>query len=100
MSLASKSIRAVLADNVERLRKKRGWSQTTLGTKSGTSQRTVSNIETQANDPGSEQIEAIASAFGLPGYLLYIPDLPVEILDSTELPSVIERYVAFARGRS
>jgi len=99
MSLATKSMRAVLADNVLRLRKKRGWSQTVLGSKSGTSQRTVSNIENETNDPGSENVEQIAQAFGLPGYMLFIPGLPVDVLDSTELPSVIDRYIAFAKGR-
>lgn len=100
MSLASKSMRAILAENVLRLRKKRGWSQELLGKKSGTSQRTVSNIENESNDPGSEAVEAIAAAFGIPGYQLYIPEQPVEILDSTELSSVIDRYLSFAKNRT
>lgn len=99
MSLASKSIRAVVAHNVKVMRERRGWSQTVLGTKSGTSQRTVSNIETQANDPSSENVAAIAGAFGTLPYMLYMPNLTVELLDSTELPSVIDRYIAFAKAR-
>ena len=99
MSLASKSIRAVLAKNVEALRKKRGWTQTELGEKSGTSQRTVSNIENETNDPSSQKVAAIADAFGIPPYMLYLPDLTLDLLDSTELPSVIDRYIAHAKGR-
>jgi len=92
-----KAIRAVLAANLIALMAKRGWTQQQLEAKSGVSQRHISSLRREAADCTTEILDALGTAFGIPGWLLLVPGLPVEMLDSPEVPMLVERYV---RGAS
>lgn len=94
---AKKAIRAVLAANLIALMDRRGWTQKQLEAKSGISQRHISSLRRETADCTTEILDALGAAFGLPGWLLLVPGLTVEVLDSPELPLLIERYV---RGAS
>lgn len=100
MPTAQESIRGTVAKNLQALLDHRKWTQVQLAAKSGISQAHISNILRQVNDPSTEKIDAIAAAFGLPGWLLLVPGLPIEVLDSVELPHLVDRYRKFAAGRS
>jgi transcriptional regulator with XRE-family HTH domain len=100
MISAKKSMAAVFAANVKTLMERRKLNQVQLGAKAGVSQRHISNVLRQVHGPSTDIIEKIASAFGLPGWLLMIPNLPPELLDSTELLSVVERYSTLVSGRT
>lgn len=99
MPTAKESNRAIIAKNVLALMEKRKWTQKQLEAKSGVSQTHISNIRRQANDPSTAILDAIGAAFGIPGWLLLIPDLPIEVLDSPEIPHLVDRYRRFAAGR-
>jgi len=90
---AKKAIRAVLATNLIALMGKRGWTQQQLEAKSGVSQRHISSLRRETADCTTEVLDSLGSAFGIPGWLLLVPGLPVEVLDSPELPMLVERYV-------
>lgn len=99
MISAKKSMAAVFAANVKTLMERRKLNQVQLAAKAGVSQRHISNVLRQIHEPSTEIIEKLAAAFGLPGWLLMVPNLPPDLLDSTELLSVVERYAAHASGR-
>lgn len=100
MPTAKESIRATVAENVKALMEHRKWTQKQLEAKSGVSQTHISNILRQANDPSTSKLDAVGKAFGIPGWLLLIPDLPIEVLDSPEIPHLVDRYRRFATSRS
>jgi transcriptional regulator with XRE-family HTH domain len=94
------SVRAIIATNLKALMQKRDWTQIELGKNAGVSQRHVSNILNQETDCTSEVLNALAGAFDLPGWLLSIPNLPVELLDSNAIPQLVRRYIdAGSQGR-
>ena len=82
---AKKAIRAVLATNLIALMEKRGWTQQQLEAKSGVSQRHISSLRRETADCTTEVLDALGTAFGIPGWLLLVPDLPIEVLDSPTL---------------
>ncbi len=90
---AKDSIRDVLSENVQALMEQRGWKQTRVAKEGGLAQRTVSNVINKTNDPGTEVIEALGRAFGVPGWTLLIPKVPPQILDSQELPNLVSTYL-------
>lgn len=95
---AKKAIREVLAANLIALMERRGWTQTQLELKSGVSQRHISSLRRATADCTTEILDALGAAFGVPGWLLLVPGMPVEMLDSPEIPALIERYVRGAHG--
>lgn len=50
------------AENLYRLRQKRGWNQTTLGEKSGIGQNSVSRLEMGESKPRQKTLEKLAEA--------------------------------------
>lgn len=100
MPTAKESIRKTVAQNLKALLGHRKWTQLQLEAKSGVSQSHISNILRGENDASTAKLEAIAGAFGIPAWLLLVPELPIEVLDSPELPQLIDRYRRFAAGRS
>lgn len=92
-----KAIRAVLAANLIALMDKRGWTQKQLEAKSGVSQRHISSLRRGTADCTTEILDALGTAFGIEGWLLLVPGLPVEMLDSPEVPMLVQRYI---RGAS
>ncbi|WP_256807645.1 helix-turn-helix domain-containing protein [Bradyrhizobium sp. Bra64] len=58
-------IAKLLARNVLRLRKDRGWSQDELAARLGIEQMAVSLIENARSNPTLETLEAIAACFGV-----------------------------------
>lgn len=100
MGTKRSNIRAVIAINLKALMDKREWTQKMLEKEAGVSQRHISSILRQQTDCTSEILASVAGAFGLPGWLLSIPDLPVEILDSKSIPLLVRRYIdAGSEGR-
>ena len=85
--------RATLKANLIALKDRRGWTQTVLEDKSGVSQRHVSSLLNAQVDPSIEILERLGVAFGIPGWLLLVPDLPVDLLDSQKIPLLVRNYV-------
>jgi transcriptional regulator with XRE-family HTH domain len=85
--------RATLKANLLALKDRRGWTQTVLEDKSGVSQRHVSSLLNAQVDPSTEILDKLGVAFGVPGWLLLIPGIPVELLDSQKIPLLIRNYI-------
>lgn len=85
----------IVAKNILALRKYHEWSQATLAKKAGISQRTVSNIENPPNDPNYsptlDNVEKIASAFGIAQYHISMP-VRLEVLVDKCIEKTIECY--------
>ena len=60
------SARAILATNIIQLRAKRGWSQEVLAFETGLHRTFIAHVERQARNISIDNIERIASAFGVP----------------------------------
>lgn len=93
MGAAKDSIREVLAENTRTLMKRRGWTQEKLAAKANISQTHVGNVLRQAVDPTTAILGGLSRAFGLPSWLLLVPRLPPEILDSGEVPALLQTYL-------
>jgi transcriptional regulator with XRE-family HTH domain len=91
--------REILAGNTRTLMDRRSWNQTKLATKAQVSQRHISNILGKKVDATIAMTDALGAAFGIPGWLLLVPNLPDDLLDSPELPAMVERYAAHATAR-
>jgi transcriptional regulator with XRE-family HTH domain len=57
--------RGTLAQNVARLRKKRGWSQERLSAETGLRQATISDVESGEGNPEFETLESVARALNV-----------------------------------
>lgn len=72
----------ILAANIRRLRKSRGWTQDDLATRSGAS--SIAMIESgERKHPQYDTIEKIAKAFGIPSQDLYVKPPPGSLDDDT-----------------
>lgn len=94
MATAKESIKDVLAKNTRVLMDRRGWNQVKLGQKAGISQTHVGNVLRKEVEPTTTVIESLARAFGLPGYILLMPGLPAELLDSNEIPALLQAWLS------
>ncbi len=59
------SARAVLAANIIRLRRERGWSQEELAFECGLHRTFIAHVERQARNISLDNVERIAVAFGV-----------------------------------
>lgn len=67
------SARAVLAANMIRFRRERGWSQEALAFECGLHRTFVAHCERQVRNISLDNLERIANAFGVPAYALLMP---------------------------
>ena len=67
------SARAVLAANMIRLRRERGWSQEALAFECGLHRTFVAHCERQVRNISLDNLERIANAFGVQAYALLMP---------------------------
>ncbi|HLA60932.1 MAG TPA: helix-turn-helix transcriptional regulator [Nitrospiraceae bacterium] len=93
---AKDSIREVLATNTRALMERRGWTQAKVAAKASLSQTHVGNVLRQEVAPTTVVITGLGKAFDLPGWLLLVPELPIEILDSKEVPDLLQTYLEAA----
>jgi len=84
--------RAILATNLTALMKRRGWRQEDLEAKSGISQTYISRLIRKQSDPTIRVLEDLGQAFGIPGWVLLIPNVNIETLDSRAIPALIETF--------
>lgn len=85
--------RATLSRNLKILMERREWTQKALEAKSGVSQRHISSLLNQQQDCTTEILAGLAQAFGLPSWLLLVPDLSAELLDSHRIPLLVDRFI-------
>lgn len=65
--------RSVLATNMIRLRRERGWSQEALAYECGLHRTFVAHVERQVRNISLDNLERIAQAFEVPIYTLLMP---------------------------
>jgi transcriptional regulator with XRE-family HTH domain len=99
MGAAKDSIQETLAINVKALMERRGWTQVVLGKRAGMSQTHVGNVLRKNAAPTSVIISKLARAFDLPDWLLLVPNLPVELLDSKEVPALLQAWLSTRLSR-
>lgn len=73
ISNRTQTARAVLATNMIRLRAERGWSQEALAFETGLHRTFIAHVERQVRNVSLDNIERIATGFGLPTYRLLVP---------------------------
>ncbi len=88
----------VLADNVRRLMEASGDSQVKVAKRGGLSQRNVGNVvtygTTHSTSPTVRTVDGLARAFGVSPWMLFVPGLPLDLLNSGRLDLLIANYVA------
>lgn len=65
--------RAILAANMIRLRRERGWSQEALAFECGLHRTFVAHCERQVRNISLDNLERLAAAFGVPVHTLLLP---------------------------
>lgn len=85
--------RDVFARNLSWLLHERQWSQRDLAQRSGVSQRQISNIVTGKMAPTIETADALAEAFGLPGWILLNADMPTDLLETPSLRKLVAGWI-------
>jgi transcriptional regulator with XRE-family HTH domain len=99
MAAAKDSIKEVLAANTRALMDRRGWKQERLAKAAGLSQTHVGNVLRKEVEPTTAVIAALAKAFEIPHWLLLVPNLPIELLDSNEVPALLQTWLAARLAR-
>jgi transcriptional regulator with XRE-family HTH domain len=61
---------------------------------SGVDAKTVNNMLHGRFDPRPEKADMVAQVFGLSGWQMLIPDLPVDLLRNGKLDQLIANYVS------
>lgn len=92
MKSGDSRLRETVASNLRALMDRRDWSQTDLAKKAKVSQRHISNMLSRKTGASFETLHAVASAFGISGWMLMLEHMPVELLDSQKLPSLVASY--------
>lgn len=94
----SPTLADALGGNLRRLMAHHNLSQLALSKLTGVGQSTISGLASEGSqaepNPRADTIDALARYFGVPAWLLAIPDLPIEVLTSRELATIIEHVVA------
>ena len=67
------SSRAVLAENLIRLRQLKGWSQDALALESGLHRTFIAHVERQARNISLDNVDRLAVALGVTSYMLLRP---------------------------
>jgi transcriptional regulator with XRE-family HTH domain len=92
MKSGNDALRRTVAQNLRALMEKRAWSQMDLQSKSKVSQRHISNMLNSKTGASFETLSAVGAAFGVPGWMLMIERLPVDLLDSQRIPLLVSHY--------
>lgn len=67
------SARAILAENVIRLRRQMGWSQEGLAHEAGLHRTFIAHVERRVRNISLDNIERLAKALNVAPYLLLVP---------------------------
>jgi len=70
---STKSARAILAENIVRLRAEKKWSQEALGFETGLHRTFIAHVEREVRNISIDNLERIAVAFGIEPYQLLQP---------------------------
>jgi transcriptional regulator with XRE-family HTH domain len=84
--------RETIARNLRILMDRSSWSQRDMAAKSGVSQRQISNILQSSSSCSTETADALAKAFGLEGWHLMLPRLPLDLVHSTSIQKLVIAY--------
>lgn len=98
ISMAKKSTRDNLVSNVKWLMNETGWTQVELAEKSGVSQTAISKVLRGEMNPTVEFAEKLASAFGLSGWHIIMPDLPDDLLRNGSLEKLFRDFLASSKS--
>lgn len=94
MAKGTPELRKVVADNLRALMDQRAWSQTDVANKARVSQRHISNMLNRKTSASFETLNSVAAAFGIPGWLMMIDGLSLDLLDSQRIPLLVNRFRA------
>lgn len=89
--------RALLAQNLKRARKNRGWSQLALANELGVSPQFISNIELGNRWASPETLRALCGALHVQPHQLFITEDPADVARDVELAQIREELTARTR---
>ena len=84
------NIREVLAENLKKYRKIRGWSQSKLAEKAGTSTQYIGTLEIMGKFPSSEMIHKLANALKIDPTELFQKNITPETAFMNHKKAIIE----------
>jgi len=100
MKMKRPRTRETVAANLATLMRQRHWKARDLAARCNVSFRQIHNILNGTSVPSTETVDELASAFGLRGWHLLMPNLPDDLLCNVALERLVDDYVAAdAEGR-
>jgi transcriptional regulator with XRE-family HTH domain len=87
-----KDVGEIIAATIKRVRKARGYTQESLGERSGLSQTMISAIERRTTSPAADTLQAIAKALGVEAWQLQIDGMDDNLLFTETLPNFVYHY--------
>lgn len=91
--------RDTLANNLRALMRATKTTKDDLAKRSGISERMIAYILAKERVATIDVTEALGKPFGLTGWQMMIPNLPVELARSGRLTTLVENYIASDTGR-
>ncbi len=96
MKHSRESTRTIVVNNLKSLMTEFGIQKQDLPKKSGVSSRMVSYILAGERTPSIEILDKLASAFGITGWQLMVPNLHASLVRNGRLEKLIQSYVEIA----
>jgi len=88
-----KKTAATVASNIQWLKEASGDTYRDIEKRCGVGHSIIQRIVTGERSPTIDQAEAIASAYGLEGWHLLLPNLPHDVAQTKTLSSLVESYI-------
>lgn len=89
----AKPTRVTLAANLRLLMDARDMSQMALSKASKVPQRSISNMLSGKHSASLEAVNAVAKVFGLEGWHLIMPNLPLDLVSSPAIANLVRAYI-------
>jgi transcriptional regulator with XRE-family HTH domain len=83
-----------LARNLNFLMDKYSYSEREVSKRSGVAPKTVNNMRNARTTSTIENVDKVASVFGLSGWQMIVPDLPSDLVESRQLKSTLSNYMS------
>lgn len=81
-----------LASNIREMMRATGMTKADVAKKSGVSERMIGYILSKERSPTVDVAEALGRAFGLSGWQMIMPDLPVQLAKNGLLERLVKNY--------
>lgn len=86
--------RESLARNLSHLKELCGYTERDIAAKAGVAPKTVNNMLNGNHDSSLDKVNAVAKVFGLQGWHLIMPNLPLDLISSPTISKFVGNFIS------